>query len=552
MMSKNLIYLFCILFIASSLKAQVIYERTYPDGFPSLKDAIQLSDLSTVSFANNSPCYFAGWRHIGPTGGIIEEGDLAIESTHSLKYKQIADDSVLVSCRVGPLDFDGTNYFQVSLWTPDSLYTLVLDTVFKNYWEDYHGSDTPVHYEAFLYNSNHVLYQWGDTIFSRNILTGQIEFRETFFHITHVYPVKNGLMIFSAGLPPTYFNDQLALVKTWLNLSAHPISFNDMVAIDSFIVGINYNIPTSLHVVNAFDEDVQDIDLSAYFSVIDSLVVRGDILMAIGRNGVVGNTLQLDRDFQILNVKPFVYPDDLYPWQLSFYPDRLYAWRTDGLSGYKADYRVAYQYLDPHPITYVDLEFVDIAVDSVFFWPPDHHLPAHLLLSALIINHSVDTLHNLTIHYEEVPIGGCDPGIYPRHVNDLKAPPGDTAVVKFWVHSWEIAMSKPFIRKYFVQHGNHQLDSNSTNNVFEFFFLISNAEEPIPTSLEVYPNPFTDFIKVSERSDLMQLNLYDQTGRLVSKGLGQLTDLGALPTGIYFLNVQTGSSNATTRVVKVE
>ena len=124
--------------------------------------------------------------------------------------------------------------------------------------------------------------------------------------------------------------------------------------------------------------------------------------------------------------------------------------------------------------------------------------------------------------------------------------------MKFWVHSWEIAMSKPFIRKYFVQHGNHQLDSNSTNNVFEFFFLISNAEEPIPTSLEVYPNPFTDFIKVSERSDLMQLNLYDQTGRLVSKGLGQLTDLGALPTGIYFLNVQTGSSNATTRVVKVE
>ena len=69
---KYFAYLLCIFLVASQVKAQVIYERTYPDGFPSLKDAIQLSDLSTVSFANNSACYFAGWRHIGPTGNIID------------------------------------------------------------------------------------------------------------------------------------------------------------------------------------------------------------------------------------------------------------------------------------------------------------------------------------------------------------------------------------------------------------------------------------------------------------------------------------------------
>ena len=550
-MNTNFIYLFFILFVANEVEAQVIYERTYPDAFPSLKDAIQLSDLSTVSFANNSPCYFAGWRHIGPTGTIIQEDGLAIESTHSLKYKQMGDDSVLVSCRVGPLDFDGTNYFQISLWTPDSLYTLVLDTVFKNYWEDFHGSSTPIHYEAFLYNDYHVVYQWGDTIFSKNILTGQIDYRETFFHITHVFPAKDGLMVFSAGLPPTYFSNEIVPVNTWLNLSAHPVSFNNMVAIDSFMVGINYEIPTSLHAVNAFNENVQDIDLSNYFSQIDSLVVRGDILIAIGRNGTIGNTLQLNPFFQIVDEKPFVYPDDIYPWEFSFYPERLYAWRTDGLSDYKADYRIAYSFHDPQPITYLDLTIVDISVDSVFYWPPSHHLPAHLFLSASVINHSEDTLHNLTIHYEEDPIQ-CDPGIYPKHVSNLEAAPGDTAYVKFSAISWETAMNEPFIRTFFVQHGNYHLDSISTDNVFEFVYLSSSTDETGSSSVTVFPNPFTDFLRINDVSESSQLILYDQTGRLVSSGYEQLDNLGYLPVGIYDLQVVNGQSIRVTRVVKVK
>jgi hypothetical protein len=108
-MNKNSIYLICLVFLTSQINAQVIYERTYPNAFPSLEDAIQLSDFSTVSFANNATCYFAGWRHISPTGSIIKEGGLAGESTHSLKTKHIGVDSILVSCRVGPLDYPGTN-----------------------------------------------------------------------------------------------------------------------------------------------------------------------------------------------------------------------------------------------------------------------------------------------------------------------------------------------------------------------------------------------------------------------------------------------------------
>jgi hypothetical protein len=546
-MNKIAINLICSFFLAHQIQAQLIYERTYPNTFPSLKDAIQLSDFSTVSFSNNSTCYFGGWRHLSPTGSIIKEGGLANESTHSLRYMQIAEDSILVSCRVGPIDFDGINYFKVALWTPDSLQTLIIDTVPLNFWEDCEWCNQPVHYEAFQFKDNHVLYQRGDTIFSKNVLTGQIAFRETFYYITKVYPVKDGLMVFSLGLPPTYLDSQLMPIKTWLNAIS---SF--MVAMDSFLIGVNSGMPSSLHTVNSFNENAQDIDLSLYFSNIDFQVVRGDVLIVVGKNGATNNTVQLDKNFQILAEKPFVYPDDIYPWQLSFYPDRLYAWRTDGLAAYKADYRIAYDYLNPQPITYVDLELASIFVDSVFYWPPDHHLPANLFLSAYIINHSLDTLHSLTLHHEEDFFIGCDPGVYPKHIKGLQVPPGDTAIVRFTTYSWEVAMNEPFMQTFYVQHGNDHLESDTTNNVFELIYLSSSTEVTSANSIAAYPNPFKDNIAVTGLSESVQLRLYDQNGAMVAIGYNRLDDLGKLHEGIYFLQTVAGGYISVNRVVKLE
>jgi len=542
-------YIICVLFLADSVNGQVIYERTYPDAVPSLKEAFQLTDLSTVSFANNSTCYFARWRHISPSGDVISEGGLSGESTHSFKARQIAPDSILVSCRVGPLDYPGSNYFQVLLWTPDTIAVLVRDTVFYSYWEDNAGD---VSYDAFLIVDNHVLYQKEDQLFSKNILTGQVDFSETFSHITQVYPLLDGLMIFSDSLPPTYFNNQFEPIKTWLDIANHPISFNDMVAMDSFIVGINIEIPTALHAVNAFDENTQDIDLATYFSEIDSLVVRGDILIATGRNGVTRFALQLDKQFNIIHGAPFVVPEGDYPWVLSVYPEQIYAWRIDGFSGYNADYRVAYSYLNPQPIKYVDLSLMDISVDSVYLYSQDLGAPYILILEASIINLSEDTLHNLTLHYQEEPFQLCDPGVYPAHHKNLETAPGDTAIVNIWAIIWASEINKPFIRTFFVEHGNHHLDSNRTDNVFEFAELISKTDESETTSSIVFPNPFNDFLAVSDQTESSKLFLYDQAGQLVAKGITQLNDLSQLPSGIYFLQIQTDESSMVTRVIKVE
>ena len=549
MTCKYLIELLCLFFLTNYAKAQVIYERTYPDAFPSLKNAFELSDSSTVSFANNSTCHFSQWMHISQAGDIIEKGGIAGESTHSFRARQIGIDSILVSCREGPLDYPGSNYFRVVLWTPDAMITLVLDSIHHNYWDDNSG----IQYDAFLVAKNHVLYQMGDNILSKNLITGQIDFFETFFQITHVYPVQDGLMIFSAGLPPTYFNNQINEVNTWLDIPNHPISFNDMVAMDSFIVGININGPTALHVVNAFNENSQDIDLSTFFTLIDSLVVRGDILIASGRNGDSRYALQLDRNFDIITGTTFVAPDSIYPWAFSIYPQRLYAWRIDGFSGYGANYRIAYPFLDPQPITYVDLAFDDIVVDSVVYWdPPSPWAPVTLKLSAYIINKSPDTLQSFTIHYQQDPSQFCDPGVYPSHFKDLNTPPGDTAIVKYSLIAWASEAEEPIIRTYYVQHGNHHLDSIRIDNSFNLNYLIISAEEPVRASLNVYPNPFTEFIRLSEATESSQLILYDHTGRLVSSGYEQVDNLGYLPVGIYVLQVISGHSIGVSRVVKME
>ncbi len=537
--------------MASQVKAQVIYERTYPNAFPSLKDAIQVSDFSTVSFSNNSTCYFAGWRQISPTGSIIKEGGLAGESTHSLKYNQIAEDSVLVSCRVGPLDFDMYNYFKVALWTPDSMTTLVLDSLSLNYWDDCEWCNTPIHYEAFLIHDHHLLYQKGDTVFSKNLITENVEFQETFSYISKIYPIKDGVLIFTEGLPPTYFNSRIEQIRALISLDNYPF-YGSLVSLDSFLVGRIFNNPTTLHAVNAFNENARDIDLSTYFTQIDSLVVRGDILLVTGINSTNRNVLQLNKNFEVIDENVYVIPDTVHSWELSFYPDRLYAWRTDGLSAYKADYRIAYAYLDPQPVTYVDLELSSIAVDSVFYWPPDYHLPANLFLSAYIINHSLDTLHSLTVHHEEAFFVGCDPGVYPRHMKDLQVPPGDTAIVRFTTYSWEVAMNQPFMQTFYVQHGNYHLDSDTTNNAFELIYVISSTEETAPGSITAFPNPFTDYISVSELSESIQLRLYDQHGGMVANDLNRLDGLRKLPAGNYFLQIISGRSIAVKRVVKVE
>jgi len=90
------------------------------------------------------------------------------------------------------------------------------------------------------------------------------------------------------------------------------------------------------------------------------------------------------------------------------------------------------------------------------------------------------------------------------------------------------------------------------NNSFLVNHLINSSNELTSKQIVLYPNPFTDYITVSEPSESMQLILFDQTGRLVESDYEQLEDLGNLLPGIYFLQISTGNSTSIQKVVKLE
>jgi hypothetical protein len=108
------------------------------------------------------------------------------------------------------------------------------------------------------------------------------------------------------------------------------------------------------------------------------------------------------------------------------------------------------------------------------------------------------------------------------------------------------------LETFFIHHGNHHLDSNWNNNIYELDYLSGNIDETVSSAVSVFPNPFTDFLRIADASESSRLILVDQTGRLVARGYEQLDHLDHLPAGIYVLQVISGHSISVTRVLKVE
>jgi hypothetical protein len=80
----------------------------------------------------------------------------------------------------------------------------------------------------------------------------------------------------------------------------------------------------------------------------------------------------------------------------------------------------------------------------------------------------------------------------------------------------------------------------------------------VPVTLEkeiwqVYPNPFTKTLEISEISEPCEYVLYSLDGRLVKQGSldgNQITDLDILPKGLYFLHLQVRESAKVFRIHK--
>src|SRR5688572_8780783 len=95
-MNKIAINLICAFFLVHQIQAQLIYERTYPDEFPSIELPIELSDASTFSMASrDNICVRASIRHIDAFGNENVANAFSVEA-FSFGYHWIGHDSVLI------------------------------------------------------------------------------------------------------------------------------------------------------------------------------------------------------------------------------------------------------------------------------------------------------------------------------------------------------------------------------------------------------------------------------------------------------------------------
>ncbi len=539
-MKNTITILFTILIIISEANAQVIYERTYSQISPSIRQTIQLSDTSSICFSSVSECQFGPFHHIDQYGNIINSIGFTLESTHSSGARTIGVDSILVWNRDGPTDSEGPNYLRIGLWTPTQFVILVSDSLHYQFWED-----KEVHYEAYLFKDDKLVYRKADSLYVVEISTQQLLRKVVVPELGDVNAFLDYIVAFPASADPIIFSIDLLPVDTW-HFNQHPVNHYIQIALDSFLIGHITQEAASLHVVNGLTEVNFDLDLSDYLTHIDDIQVNEQGLFVKGKRGALDYMIQINAHLQVINETVMDMPEFAGLFTFTYYSYRVYGSRTDGV----AEYRMSYRYADANPIRFVDVSLDTIWVDSVFYWPHEMHLPANLYCLARVTNHSADTIHYLTFHYEEMPFFFCDPGVYPFFINGLSIPPEETGTVPFTTWSWEVAEHNPFFRTYYVEHANHHLDDQIADNHFQLTYLLSVVNPVTENNLSIWPNPFYDYLETS--SDFESLKMYNNLGYVVSTGINRLDNLRNLAPGTYYVQGLRDQKSFFTRVIKID
>ena len=84
----------------------------------------------------------------------------------------------------------------------------------------------------------------------------------------------------------------------------------------------------------------------------------------------------------------------------------------------------------------------------------------------------------------------------------------------------------------------------NTNNSLGQEFLDSESD------LNIYPNPFNEFININKEYDY--LNLFDMNGNLVLKSSDKNLDTKFLKEGIYILKLYDSKTSQHFKVIKIK
>ena len=528
--------LISICLLATRTFTQVVYERTFPFEFPSIQYPIELSDTSTFSLGTNNECGGIGTRHIDVSGNELKEHAFWAEAFSSGVY-WIGHDSVLVWAEEGAYDV-GPDSFRVYIWTPD--------TIEKILSFDIRGATSnPRRYGAFLFAPDRLVYERTDTLYTFNLTTQKVEDSLTISGISFVHEFENAILVVSDSGTPILLDDHLNEIFHWQDPASIPFEIQHAGVLDSFLVGLAEFNTTSIHTINVYNETQQDVDLSAYVDQILDVQINKNWLFVKGMKNEDPYVLQLDPQFQLVEMHPIGEPELNFPLTYRYFPDRVYVWGWDGLAKYKANYRMSYTYKDAYPVDYVDIALDTMWVDSIVKYTQHYYI---VYVKAIIRNHSPQVVHTVTMHYEEIPITFCDPGVYAGTFENRAILPDHSDTLSLTLFTYQVG--SVYTQTFYVHHGNHQLDDHPDNNNFHLLHLLSSSEDRSRFSYKLLPNPFTDFLSVQEGSGDEELRLYNQAGRLVASGYGHLENLENLAPGIYFLHLLASSGLQVHKVIK--
>jgi hypothetical protein len=136
--------------------------------------------------------------------------------------------------------------------------------------------------------------------------------------------------------------------------------------------------------------------------------------------------------------------------------------------------------------------------------------------------------------------------------------------------SWDITDSLSYIIKNYNEDVWQVIFTGTTGSsqgkmyfTKEKIATVSLEENSPVINIGVYPNPTTSILNINfelvNTDNAAQLYLYDMNGRVVkmisndfqNSGFNQLTtDISDLQSGVYFLQIKSGGSSITKRVVK--
>jgi hypothetical protein len=514
----------------------VIYERTFDDAFPSIEYSVELSDTSTFSMDRFSKCNNLNIRRIDQIGN---SNDDWLGEAFLYGYHWIGHDSILLWYETGSYDV-GPDSFRVEIWTPKNKKVLVREEV-------EHQNIPGRRYGAYLYQQNQIIYEKSDTFLRKNLVTGENDKFVFFQRIQNVIEFKNSILIYFSAPFPKLVDADFNIIRNLHN--PLPFDTTKAVVLDSFWIGQDSNDLQTVNALNVYTEIIRPIDFTIFLDTIEDIQVNKGALFIKGKKGDIHKVVELNESLEIYQIHDLDLPSDPENITYRYSPGRVYSHFTDGLGAYKADYRICYPFLDPNPVHYVDIQLDSMWLSSIIH----HQFYSEIQVAFQITNLSTDTIHSFTLHYDNnEPYSTCFTGTNALHFKELDIIPGNSTTIDYHDYTTAFEQGSKLSRSYFVEHGNHHLDGDTSNNVFNLEYLITSSDDLISDRIQIYPNPFTDIINIFNQGQSFHLNLSDQMGRVVSRGIDHLDHLSDLPSGIYFLQIHIGHQIFIRKVIKGE